>query len=41
VTVESEVIRDSQSTNEGGPSLVGYAGLVVPVQEIFGLPWLL
>jgi hypothetical protein len=41
LTVETEVNGDSKSTKESGPSLVGLQGLVVPVQEIFVLPWLL
>ncbi len=38
LTVETEVNGDSKSTNESGPSMIGPFELVVPVQEIFGLP---
>jgi hypothetical protein len=40
--VETKVNVDSKSTNERGPSLVAwFNGLVVPIQEMFVLPWLL
>ncbi len=41
LTVETEVNGDSKSTNERGPFLGWFVGLVVSVQEIFVLPWLL
>jgi len=41
LTVETDVNGDSKITNERGPSLAGFVGLVLPVQEIFVLPWLL
>ncbi len=42
LNVLTKVNGDSKSTNERGPSLVGwFVGLVVLVQEIFVLPWLL
>jgi hypothetical protein len=41
LTVETEVNGDSKSTNERGSFLGWFVGLVVPVQEIFVLPWLL
>ncbi len=41
LTVETEVKGSSKSTNERGPSFLGwFVGLVVLVQEIFVLPWL-
>jgi hypothetical protein len=40
-TVETEVNGDTGSSYERGPSLVGFVGLVVPVQKFFVLPWLL
>jgi hypothetical protein len=41
LTVEVEVNGDSKSTNERGPTILGYfVGLVVPVQEILVQPWL-
>jgi hypothetical protein len=41
LTVEIEVNGDPKSTNERGLSLGWFVWLVVPVQEIFVLPWLL
>jgi hypothetical protein len=41
LTVETEANGDSRSTYKRDPSLVGLLGSVVPVQEIFVLPWLL
>jgi hypothetical protein len=41
LTVETEANGDSKSTNERGSFLGWFVGLVVPVQEIFVLPWLL
>ena len=41
LTVEIEVNGDSKRTNDTVLYLVGSFGLVVPVQEIFVLPWLL
>ena len=41
LTVETEVNGDSKSTNERGSFLGWFVGLVVPVQEIFVLPWLI
>jgi hypothetical protein len=40
LTVETEANKDSQDNGKG--SFLGwFVGLVVPVQEIFVLPWLL
>ncbi len=41
LTVETEVNGDSKSTNERGLPWLVCCGLVVPVKEIFVLPWLL
>ncbi len=41
LTVETEAKGALWKANEGGPSLAGFVGLVVPLQEIFILPWLL
>ncbi len=41
LAVETEVNGDLKRTNERGPSSVGFARLVMPVQESFVLPWLL
>jgi hypothetical protein len=41
LTVETQVNWDSKSTNERGPFLWWVVRLVVPVKEIFVLPWLL
>jgi hypothetical protein len=42
LTVEIEVNGDSKSTNERGPSFLGwFAGLDVPGTRDFVLPWLL
>ncbi len=38
---ETEVIGVSRSTFGRGPSFSCFVGLVMPVQEIFVLPWLL
>jgi hypothetical protein len=40
LTVETEVNGDTKSSNERGPSLVGFGGFVVPVKETSILPWL-
>jgi hypothetical protein len=40
LTVETELNGDSKSTNERGPFSFGSLGVVVPVREIFVLPWL-
>ncbi len=41
LTVETEVNGVSKRANERGPFLVGSLGFIVPIQEIFVLPWLL
>jgi hypothetical protein len=41
LTVETDVNGDSKSTNEKRSILGWFVGLVVPVREIFVLPWLL
>ncbi len=42
LTVDAKVNGDSRSTNERGPSILGwFIRFVVPVQDIFALPWLL
>jgi hypothetical protein len=41
LTVETEVNGDSKSTNEKTSFLDWFVGFVLPVQEIFVLPWLL
>ncbi len=41
LTVETVVNGDLKSTNERGPFFDWFLGLVMPVQEIFVLPWLL
>ncbi len=40
LTVESELNGDSKSTNERVPLHLLVCGAVLPVQEIFVLPWL-
>jgi hypothetical protein len=40
LTVETEANGDSKSTSERGPPC-WFVELVVPIQEIFVLPWLL
>jgi hypothetical protein len=39
LTAETGVNGDSKSTNDKGSFLGWFVGLVVPVQEIFVLPW--
>jgi hypothetical protein len=41
MTVETEAKGGLWSANERDPSLAGFVGLVVPLQEIFILPRLL